>query len=607
MWRVAVALAAIVGGILVSRQISYAAECPSEVQNTPYCDAFFVYKKPGTSKSDWRIEKLIPKAKEDDADVRSFAFVVSVYNYPAFTQEKDKVLQSVKADLPRIEAFLKDQGFDEVIVLDNEHATKDAINYFLEQYLLTKVNDYKGRSRFLFMYDGHGIPGADDRSPGGLALSMATGEADPLPAHSYGLDDLENRLRKIAHLTYHSVALLGSCYSGGVFPINTSLGDNTSFPLSPGAHAVTASKADELAWGAPDGKGTMFFEKLIAAIDRGASDLNSSQVVSSGNGQPQKVAGSSIVRLGRAVQEMNESLEVINPATNQYYPQLRTGPIAPEENYDGAFFFLVPPRSEQQANNRDPNPATTIQRDFDTTGSAVSGRPDLKVFSPPETYAVRGIDIARYTGDLKFDAIKASGLVKFIYAKATQGSEGKDTKFPQFMKGAGETGVSFGGYHVFDCSPPEAQFKNITAMVPRDKDLLPVAVDLEWFRGNPHSLFLACSDNPDVIRSNLKALLSELADYYGKRPIVYTSRFGVGDILRNDFNDFGLWYADFRKTTPGYAGDNPWTFWQMTDHGNIPGVTTAVDYNVFFGSKEQFAAFAETGENVARNAAVSLK
>lgn len=105
VWRVAVALVAVIGGILVSRQISNAAECPSEVQNTPYCDAFVVYKKPGTSKPDWRIEKLIPKAKEDDADIRSFAFVVSVYNYPAFTQEKDKVLQSVKADLPRIEAF----------------------------------------------------------------------------------------------------------------------------------------------------------------------------------------------------------------------------------------------------------------------------------------------------------------------------------------------------------------------------------------------------------------------------------------------------------------------------------------------------------------------
>lgn len=117
-------------------------------------------------------------------------------------------------------------------------------------------------------------------------------------------------------------------------------------------------------------------------------------------------------------------------------------------------------------------------------------------------------------------------------------------------------------------------------------------------QGNPHSLFLACSDNPDVIRSNLKALLFELADYYGKRPIIYTSRFGVGDILGSDFNDFGLWYADFRKTTPGYAGDNPWTFWQMTDHGNIPGISAAVDYNVFFGSKEQFAAFAETGRTL---------
>ncbi|NRP85230.1 Lysozyme M1 [Ensifer adhaerens] len=605
--RLLLALAAFIGGVLLSSSASNAGDCPSEVQNTPYCDAFVVYRKPGTSKPDWRIEQLIPKRSDDDLDVRSFAFLVSVSDYPAFQEEKDKVLQSVKADLPRIEAFLKEQGFDEVIVLDNEHATKDAINYFLEQYLLTQVNDYKRRSRFLFMYDGHGIPGADDRSPGALALSTATGEADPVPAHSYGLDDLESRLRKIAHLTFHSVALLGSCYSGGVFPINTSLGDNTSFPLAPGAHAVTATKIDELAWGAPDGKGTMFFENLLAAIDRSASDLNSSQVVAAGSGLPQRVAGSSIVRLGRAVQEMDESLEMINPATNQYYPQLRTGPIAPEENYDGAFFFLVPLASEQKAGSQDPTAVPVIPRDFKTTGSAVSGRPDLKVFSPPETYSVRGVDVSRFAGDLAFDAISGSGLVKFMYAKATQGMEGRDAKFQQYQQAAREKELSFGGYHVLDCSPAEAQFKNIVAAVPRDKNLLPIAVDLEWYRSGPHSLFASCADNPETVRSILEQLVSELKDYYGKRPIIYTSRFGVADILKGDFNDFGLWYADFRKTTPGYTGDNPWTLWQMTDRGRIPGITGDVDYNVFFGSKEQFAAFAETGENIARDAALSMK
>ncbi|MCS4096113.1 glycoside hydrolase family 25 protein [Rhizobium sp. BK176] len=584
-----------------------AQQCPVELQGGSYCDKFVVYREPGSAKVDKRIDFYMPKQGPTDTDVRSFAFLVSVSKYPAFQNPKDQVLQSVEADLPKIIEFLKQQGFDEVIVLKNSDATKEAINYFLEQYLLAKVNDYKRRSRFLFMYDGHGLPGLTANDAGALALSSITGDADGDPSHSYSLDDLQSRLRRISNLAYHSLALIGSCFSGGIFPITSNQGENYSYPRSPGSHAVTAAKADELARAAPDGKGTMFFEALLLAIRKSSADLNTAQFISGGDGMPQKVLGTSIVRLGRVVQVMSEDIEDVTiPGTEppEPFPQLRVGPMVSDASFNGAFFFLVPIDAEKQATTRGPSlPPAAL--DLKTTGSAVIGRPDLKVFSPPETYKLRGVDFSAFSGEPKFDELKQSGSVKFLYAKASQGSMRRDSRFERNRAGALRSEILFGAYHVLDCSPADAQIKNLAEVAPPDKNLLPVAIDVEWNNEEGSPIFSACGGDRDIIRSNLKRLLAFVEQTYGKKPIIYTSRRGVSDILQNEFSDYALWYADFAKNTPGYRGDNPWTIWQVTNQGQIDGFERHVDFNVFFGDEDQFQAFASTGANAAREAALA--
>lgn len=579
-----------------------AAQCPIELKGGPYCDKFVVYREPGASKLDKRIDFYIPKQNSADLNVRSFAFFVSVSRYPEFPDPRDQTLRSVEEDFPNIIQFLKEQNFDEVIVLKDSEATKEAINFFLEQYLIAKVNDYKRRSRFLFMYDGHGLPGLTSNDAGALALSSITGDADGNPLHSYSLDDLQSRLRKISNLAYHSLALIGSCFSGGIFPPTNNQGENYSYPRAPGSHAVTAAKADELARAAPDGKGTMFFEALLGAITKSSADLNTAQFVSGADGVPQKVLGTSIVRLGRVVQVMSEEIEdVYIPGTKRRFPPLRMGPMVSDPNFNGAFFFLVPADAERQAITRGPS-HPPLELELESTGSAVIGRPDLKVFSPPESYQIRGLNFSALDGEPKFDALKESGLVTFLYAKASQGAQKHDSRFERNRAGALRSGILFGPYHVFDCSPAEAQIENLRETAPPDKNLLPVAIDLEWHNKDGSPIFSGCAGDKNAIRSNLKSLLSSIEQVYGKRPIIYASRRGIMDILQNDFSGYALWYVEFTKDTPSYPGDNPWTMWQVSDQGKIDGFKNSVEYNVFFGDENQFRGFVSTGANLARDA-----
>lgn len=609
MGRAPAFLPRLCAGAAVGFSLAYSsaalADCPNALANTPYCDKFIVYKPPG-SPVDKRIKSYI---RDDNSglDVRSFAFLVSVSQYPNFSDENERVLKSVQADLPHITEFLKSQGFDEVVVLKDKEASKDAINYFLEQYFLPEVSDYHRRARFLFMYDGHGAEGQAQDDAGALALALTTGDSDMDPSHSYSLDDLQSRLRKISNQAYHTLALIGSCYSGGIFPIVTSKGANFSYPREPGSHAVTAAKAHELARGAIDGKGTLFFEELLKAINKSAIAPNGAQFISAEEGAPQKVLGTTIVRLGQVVDAMNIELEDIQiPDTDptEYGPQLRIGSLVSDETFNGAFFFLAPIEAEKQASTKgDELPPQAL--DFQTTGSAIIGQPSVKVFSPPEEYSIRGANFSPIDGVPKIDAAAKSGALNFLYQRASVGSDQKDNSFPRYRADAAKAELPFGVIHVFDCSAAESQMKNLLEAAPPDQAMLPVTVDLEWYKESGSPTLEACASDHDSLRANLKDLLGRVQEAYGKRPIIYASRQGIGDILQSDFSQYPLWYAErSHEDPPGYPGDNPWTIWQITKDVKLDGFEKPVDYNVFFGTQAQFQVFAATGQNASREAAL---
>ena len=138
----------------------------------------------------------------------------------------------------------------------------------------------------------------------------------------------------------------------------------------------------------------------------------------------------------------------------------------------------------------------------------------------PNSYAIHGIDVSRYQGEIDWPQVKASG-VSFAYIKATEGGDVADPRFTANWQGAQRTGVPRGAYHYFYfCRPAAEQARWFIKHVPRDPKALPPVLDMEW---NPRSR--TCTKRPDgrVVRAEARKFLALLEAHYGQRPVVYTT------------------------------------------------------------------------------------
>ncbi len=206
----------------------------------------------------------------------------------------------------------------------------------------------------------------------------------------------------------------------------------------------------------------------------------------------------------------------------------------------------------------------------------------------PSAYAVHGIDVSRYQGDVDWALVRASG-VSFAYIKATEGGDHDDPKFRDHWNGAGQAGVRRGAYHYFYfCRPAEEQARWFIRHVPRDPDALPHVLDLEW-----NHLSRTCPKRPDgaIVRAEASKFLDILERHYGKRPVIYTTPdfyrdTGIGQLRGTQF-----WLRSVAghpsETYPGAR----WTFWQYTGTGVVPGVQGQVDINVFAHPPEIWAVW----------------
>ena len=197
------------------------------------------------------------------------------------------------------------------------------------------------------------MPGNEPDTHGALALSEATGDDDIDSGHRFLLDDLSTRLRNLATLSYETLALVGSCFSGGMFPLSLHRGESFFYSAGPGAHAITAAKANQLAWTAPGAKGTVFFSLLRAEVNRKHVDelasMTEGGVVSGADGDSDSFSDG-VVTLDTVIHDVNLHLSKLkNPkSADGKFPMLNIGELleANDTRY-GAFFFLEPPSTEQ--------------------------------------------------------------------------------------------------------------------------------------------------------------------------------------------------------------------------------------------------------------------
>lgn len=187
----------------------------------------------------------------------------------------------------------------------------------------------------------------------------------------------------------------------------------------------------------------------------------------------------------------------------------------------------------------------------------------------------RGIDISNWQGSITFSEVKNSGI-QIVYIKATEGNYYTDPYLQEFYDGARENGLLVGFYHFFNPSIPvleQAQyFADAISGLSSECRLV---LDLEEASGYGSS----------ELSSIAVEFLKEVEKSTGLGVAIYTYASFANNNITTGFGleNYPLWIAEYGSSEPeinsiwgsSYAG------WQYSDSGNISGINTNVDMDLF--------------------------
>ncbi len=198
----------------------------------------------------------------------------------------------------------------------------------------------------------------------------------------------------------------------------------------------------------------------------------------------------------------------------------------------------------------------------------------------PWHYAVHGTDVSKYQGSIDWHKAKASG-VSFAFIKATEGGDRVDDLFEEHWRKARSAGVPRAAYHFYYfCRPASEQARWFIDNVPKESGALPPVLDMEW---NPQSPTCKLRPDPATVRSEMRTFLQIVEKHYGKKPIIYTSVDFFDDNGLSGFRGYPYWLRSVAGHPTAKYGSHPFTFWQYTGTGVIPGIKGDADINVFNG------------------------
>ena len=199
----------------------------------------------------------------------------------------------------------------------------------------------------------------------------------------------------------------------------------------------------------------------------------------------------------------------------------------------------------------------------------------------PWSYAVHGTDVSKYQSSVDWHKARASG-VSFAFIKATEGGDRVDDYFDEHWSKAKAAGVPRAAYHFYYfCRPAAEQAAWYIRNVPNDRSAMPPVLDMEW---NPDSPTCKKRPDPATVRSEMKTFLSIVERHYGKRPIIYTSVDFFDDNGLSSFRGYPYWLRSVAGHPTKKYADHPFTFWQYTGTGVVPGIRGNADINVFNGN-----------------------
>lgn len=179
-----------------------------------------------------------------------------------------------------------------------------------------------------------------------------------------------------------------------------------------------------------------------------------------------------------------------------------------------------------------------------------------------------GIDVSSYQKDIDWRATARDKKIKFVYVKATEGATYTSRHYTYNMENARKQGIKVGSYHFLRTgSRIKDQFENFKRSVKKsDQDLIPL-IDVETRQGW----------TAQQLRDSVKMFADMVEEYYGCRPMIYTSSSFFNNLLGAAFADYPLFIARYATSEPQLSCGAKWTLWQFSEKGRISGIDHPVD------------------------------
>jgi lysozyme len=204
---------------------------------------------------------------------------------------------------------------------------------------------------------------------------------------------------------------------------------------------------------------------------------------------------------------------------------------------------------------------------------------NLKVLEKNEGKTV-GLDVSEYQGKIRWsyvDTIEDKYPLRYVFIRATVGKDRVDNEFERNWLGAKENKMIRGAYHYY--RPNEnslEQAELFIKTVKLKKGDLPPVLDIEK---------LPKEQSIERLKIGLRRWLKAVESHYGVRPIIYTGEKYYDDFLKEEFNDYLFWIANYNFYREEIQ--DGWLFWQFTEKATVPGIDTNVDVNIYNGDLQQ--------------------
>ncbi len=200
----------------------------------------------------------------------------------------------------------------------------------------------------------------------------------------------------------------------------------------------------------------------------------------------------------------------------------------------------------------------------------------------PAGYSIHGIDVSRYQHTIAWEEVKAMSVkdirMGFAFIKATEGIGNTDPQFRRNWKRTKDNGIVRGAYHFFIASKDgRMQAENFIRHVDLKPGDLPPVLDIEQLN----------STSSAQLRKEAKKWLDIAENHYNVKPIIYTNIDFYKRHLGSEFDKYPLWVAHYYQPQQPRI-DRGWVFWQHNDAGNVNGIVSKVDFNVFNGDSLEF-------------------